>query len=175
MKKLLFAFAVFAGPTLSGFAQTTTSTSSSAKEGGKFSIGLEAGLPVGDVATALYSTVIGGSLKYEIPTSTSTYLTLNAGYNAFLTKSYLKDLGAPSSSGFVPLKAGIKGYTGGGFFLEGQAGVVFSTDSGGGKSFAWSAGFGYTFKGGFEAGLHYEDWTNTPAVGQAGLRIAYRF
>jgi len=173
MKKILFTITVLAGAALSSFAQTT-STATTAKEGVKFSIGAEGGIPIGD-ASNVYSSVIGGSVKCEIPISPTAYITLSGGYNAFLIKSSLQDPLGQSSSNLIPVKAGIKVYTDGSFFLEGQAGSVFSTESGGGNSFAWSAGFGYTFSGGFEAGARYEAWTNGGTIGQAGLRLAYRF
>jgi len=175
MKKLLLTLAILGGITLSSFAQSSTgSTSSPAKGGIKFSIGAEGAIPVGD-ASDIYNAVIGGSIKCDFPLNASTFITLDAGYNSFMIKSDLKDALGQSSSGFIPVKAGIKYYSAGGFFLEGQVGSVFSTQNGGGNSFAWSAGFGYTFDGGFEAGARYEAWTNGGTIGQAGLRLAYRF
>jgi len=176
MKKLLLTLAAAFGIALSGLAQTTapTTTASPASGGSKFSIGVEGGLPVGDVSDG-YSTVIGGSIKYEAPTSSRTYFTLSAGYNAFLLKSEFKGIGIPSSSGFVPVKAGLKYYSEGNFFIEGQLGIVFSTESGGGHAFIYSPGIGYSFNGGFEAGVRYEAWVNDGTVGQMSLRLAYRF
>ena len=62
------------------------------------------------------------------------------------------------------------------FFLEGQLGVVFSTESGGGSAFAYAPGIGYTFDGGFEAGVRYEGWPKDGfTTSQIGFRLAYRF
>src|SRR5258708_32222974 len=98
MKKLLLTLVVAGGITFSSFAQSTTTTSSSssspANSGTKFSIGVEAGLPVGSVSDG-YSTVLGGSAKIELPTVNRAYFTLSAGYNAFLLKSELKGIGIP--------------------------------------------------------------------------------
>ncbi|HTE01206.1 MAG TPA: hypothetical protein VK668_18095 [Mucilaginibacter sp.] len=177
MKRILFTLAVIGATALSSTAQTTTTTTTAASPatgGAKFSIGAEAGLPLGD-ASEVFSTVIGGSLKLELPTGTNTFFTLSAGYSAYLTKSEFKDLGAPGSTGFVPIKAGIKYYSDGNFFLEGQAGIVFSTESGGGHLFVYSPGIGYSFIGGFEVGVRYEAWTNNGTTGQVGLRLGYRF
>lgn len=172
MKKQLLTLLLVAGVAASSFAQSK-SDSSSTKSGVKFSIGAEAGLPVGDASTG-YSFVLGGSAKLEVPTTTNTWLTVSAGYNAFFLKDLFKGYGIPSTSGFVPVKAGLKCYTSD-FFFEAQAGIVWSTDSGGGHAFAWSPGIGYTFKGGFEAGVRYEGWTNDGTVGQISARLAYRF
>jgi len=176
MKKLLFTLALAGGVTLSCIAQSanTTSAAPTSNGGGKFSIGAEAGLPIGDVADG-YSAVLGGSVKYEVPTTEHALFTISAGYNAFLLKSEFKGIGIPSSFGFVPIKAGLKYYSDGDFFLEGQLGIVFSTESGGGHAFIYSPGIGYSFKGGFEAGVRYEGWVNDGTISQVGLRLAYRF
>ena len=111
MKKVLLVLALLGGTVFSTFAQTTSSSS----EGGKFSIGIEPGIPIGD-ASDFYSFVIGGSIKYDHPIATNTFVTFSAGYNAFLVKSEFKDEGSKSSFGFIPLKAGIKYYASPGFF-----------------------------------------------------------
>lgn len=170
MRKILLVAALMVGVAFTSFAQKSAS-----KDAGKFSVGLEAGLPIGD-ASDFYSAVLGVSFKYEHPIATGTYVTISAGYNAFLTKSEFKDAGAKSSYGFIPLKAGLKYYIQDGFFAEGQLGVVFSTESGGGSAFAYAPGIGYSFDGGFEAGVRYEGWPKDGATtSQIGLRLAYRF
>jgi hypothetical protein len=170
MRRILLLAVLIVSAASASFAQTSKS-----KDEGKFSIGLEAGLPIGDASDA-YNFVIGASVKYEYPVAPSLYVTGSVGYNAFLTKSALKDLGAKSSYGFIPLKAGLKYYIQDGFFAEGQLGVVFSTESGGGSAFAYSPGIGYSFDGGFEAGVRYEGWPKDGATtSQIGLRLAYRF
>jgi hypothetical protein len=174
MKKLLLTLIILSGITKCCFAQdVTTAPAKPSGSGVKFNIGAEAGLPVGDVSS-VYSFIIGGSVKAEIPTATRTFLTLSAGYNSWLVKSDLKGLFG-SSEGFVPLKAGIKYYAEENFFLEGQAGIVFSTETGGGHAFVFSPGIGYTFSGGFEAGLRYEGWSNGGTTSQLGLRVGFRF
>ncbi|HEY9001664.1 MAG TPA: hypothetical protein VIM89_09955 [Mucilaginibacter sp.] len=173
MKKQLFTLLFTAGIAISSFAQSKSDSLSSAHKGTKFSIGADAGIPVGDASTG-FNFVLGGSAKLEVPTSPSTYLTVTAGYSAFFVKGFLKDLGAPSTSGFVPVKAGLKVYTDN-FFVEAQAGIVWSTENGGGHAFAWSPGIGYTFNNGFEVGARYEGWSNGGTVGQISARLAYRF
>jgi len=170
MKKLLLLIVIVAGATFSASAQSSSS------ETGKFSVGAEVGLPLGKAKEA-YNLVVGGSLKYEHPIATGTFVTISAGYNAFLTKSEYKDLGLKSSIGWVPVKAGLKYYFDGvGFFGEAQLGAAFSTETGGGTAFAYSPGVGYSFDGGFEAGLRYEAYSKSgSSTQQLGLRLAYRF
>jgi hypothetical protein len=173
MKKQLFTLLFVCGIVVSGFAQSKSDTLSSARKGTKVSVGAEVGVPVGQASTG-YNLVLGGSAKLELPTSPNTYFTLSAGYNAYFLKSEFKGFDIPSTSGFIPLKAGLKCYTEN-FFFEAQAGIVWSTESGGGHAFAWSPGIGYSFNNGFEAGARYEGWTNDGTTGQISLRLAYRF
>ena len=168
MKKVLLALAIIAGTAFTTFAQTKSGDS------GKFSIGVEGGLPLGNIKNG-YNFVLGGSVKYELPIAASTWFTVSAGYNSFHPKSEFKDLGA-ESIGFVPVKVGIKYYLEQGFFAEGQVGAAFGTKSGTGTAFAYSPGVGYTFDGGFEAGVRYEGFSKSGGtISQLGLRLAYRF
>lgn len=177
MKKILLALFILGGTAFSSFAQTT-------KDGGKFSIGLEAGLPVGDAHN--YSNyVIGGSLKYEYPVANNLFITASAGYSSLHIKSFDYSYNDPGfsfqlhsdggSAGIIPVKVGAKYYFDGHFFGEGQLGAAFVTGEGSGTAFVYSPGVGYTFTGGFEAGVRYEAWSNNGTIGQAALRLAYRF
>jgi len=170
MKFFLFAL-LLAGTALNSVAQTRPASGQS--NVGQISIGLDAGLPVGDAST-VFGSVIGGSLKFEQPIATNAYFTISAGYSAYLTKSRFKDVGLQSSFGFIPLKAGFKYYTEPGLFVEGQLGVVFSTESGGSSAFVYSPGVGYTFASGFELGIRYEAWSKNGTTGQAALRVSVR-
>jgi hypothetical protein len=164
MKKILLALALIAGTAFTTFAQTKSG------DAGKFSIGFEAGLPTGD-AHHVFNSVLGGSLKYELPIAPSTYFTISAGYNSFHAKDFL----GGGNYGAIPVKVGVKYYIQNGFFAEGQLGAAFITESGGGTAFAYSPGIGYTFAEGFEVGIRYEGWSKDGTLGQAGLRVAYRF
>jgi len=171
MKKQLFTLLFTVGIVAGSFAQSKPDSSAS-RGGIKFNIGAETGLPVGQVSDG-YNLVLGGSVKLEVPTYAGTYFTLSAGYNVFFVKSAFKWPGMPSTSGFVPLKAGLKCYSDN-FFVEAQAGIVFSTE-GNGHAFAWSPGIGYSLNNGLEFGVRYEGWTNGGTTGQISARIAYRF
>jgi len=171
MKKLLLTFTVLSLIAVSTYAQAPDSAS---KRGVAFSVGLEAGFPVGDISN-IYGFVLGGSVKLELPTAPQAFFTLSAGYNSFMVKGLVKDALGISSTGFIPLKAGLKYYASQGFYLEGAAGIVFSTESGGGHAFAFSPGLGYTLGNGLELGIKYEGWSNEGTTGQIAARIAYRF
>jgi hypothetical protein len=174
MKTQLLTLLFAAGIATISFAQSKSDSLALAEPGTKFSIGAEAGVPVGDMSTG-YNLVLGGSAKVEVPTSHGTYFTITAGYSVFFAKDFLRDFGFPSTSGFIPLKAGLKCYSGNNFFIEGQAGIVFSTEGDSEHAFAWSPGIGYTLNNSLEVGARYEGWTNGGTTGQITARLAYRF
>src|ERR1700761_3545357 len=105
MRKFLFALTVLSGFAFSSFAQTKTD------DGNKFSIGVEAGLPVGNISNS-YGFVIGGSLKYDLALSQQAAFTVSAGYSSFMGKTYTVSgiSFKPAAAGFIPLKAGLKYY-----------------------------------------------------------------
>jgi len=148
------------------FAQT-----SAAKDGGKFSIGLDAGLPVGS-ASDYSNFAIGGDLKYALPVATNFDLSLSAGYSTYLSKTI--DGYKPEDLKAIPVKVGGRYNFSGGFFAEGQVGAAFIQD-GGGTAFVYAPGIGYAWSNGLEAGVRYEGWSKNGTVSQLGLRIAYSF
>lgn len=168
MKKVLLVLGILSGVAVNSFAQT------SSEKKGAFSIGVEAGLPLGSTGD-FYNLVVGGSLKYEHPVAENTLITGSAGYNAFLTKSEFKDFGAKSSYGAIPVKAGVKQLFGSGFFGEAQLGAAFSTESGGGTAFIYAPGVGYNFSKNVDAGIRYEAWSDNGTIKQLGLRVGFKF
>ncbi len=185
MKKILFTLAAVCGTVWGSFAQTsasgtTSTTPSSPADHAQFSFGLEGGVTLNHVrgnSTAIW----GASVKYELPIATKTLFTISAGYTYLpytsFEKGFLKAEGNNSTgASFVPVKVGIKYYVSHGFFVEGQAGVAFAIKGPNYKtSFAWSPGVGYTFGNGIEVGARFESWSNSGALNQANLRLAYRF
>jgi hypothetical protein len=167
MKKFLLALVVLSGVALSSFAQKTGNVD-------KFNVGVDIGVPLGDAST-IYDLGLGVSLKYELPVAKQLAFTASAGYTVFFVKNNLTSLGAQSTFGYVPLKAGLKYYINNNFYLEGQAGATFSTESGGGTAFAWSPGIGYNLGGGFDMSARYESWNHNGTLNQAALRFAYSF
>ena len=173
MKKVLLLLTVLCGLSIGAFAQSSDNT-------GKWNIGLDAGLPLGSLKNA-YSSALGLSVKYEHPVATSTFVTLSAGYQRFFfdgdVKDALKAVGIDKSGvGVIPVKAGLKYYFSEGFFGEAQAGAAFSTESNGNTSFVYAPGIGYTFAGGFEAGVRYEGYSSDGNnQGMAALRVGFRF
>jgi hypothetical protein len=146
-----------------------TSVRSTAASG--FSIGLEAGIPVGENGKP-YSSVIGGSLQYEIMPDKDLGITLSAGYLRYTFKSSYGGGGA----GFVPLLAGVKYYFTPAVFFHAQLGAAAGTKNGQGTSFAYSPGAGFKFTSDIDAELKYMGISNSGgSLNDVGIRIAYNF
>jgi len=172
MKKILLLLVVLSAVAFNSFAQLSKSD-----DGGKFSIGVDPGLPVGD-ASNISSFTIGGDLKYSLPAAENFDVSLSAGYQTFLGKSVTID-GESFKYGSlkgIPVKlAGRYNFDGStGFFAEVGLGAAFIQD-GGGTAFLYAPGIGYAMDGGFEVVVRYEGWSKNGSISQIGLRVAYSF
>ena len=188
---IALAFAAF---TYTAKAQTSTpaSTSATTSNGVKFSIGVDAGLPTGNFSNN-YNWNIGGSVQADIPVvSNQLFVTVNAGYDNFFGKNTVVDgvTVSPTNIQLLPVKAGLKFFPVGGFYIQGEAGAAFAlnkTDVGFNKSaaFIWAPQVGYQFqlsgKNYIDAGVRYQASTdfvsgnNNSQVNFVGLRVAYGF
>jgi hypothetical protein len=164
MKKILLALIVLGSVITRCFAQQTGI--------GKFDLGVYGGLPLSNMRQ-IFDAGVGGSLKYEYRLGSlpfqkkpdflnNLYITLECGYEVFNVKPELQNAYVPSTYGYVPLKAGLKYYAFKGLYAEWQMGRITYTQHGGGHSFEYSPGIGYSFKKGFEVGVRYEKWIQTP-------------
>ena len=137
----------------------------------RFSIGFEAGLPVGQNGK-LYSSIFGGSFQYEYMPSNDLGITLSGGYLNYAFKSYY----GGSSIGFIPLLAGFKYYFTPGVFFHGQFGAAIGTSRGQGISFAYAPGIGFSITPQLDAELKYMGISNSGGtLGDIGVRVAYNF
>ncbi len=155
-----------------GDAQTKGryATSRSTKTTG-FSIGLEAGFPVGENGE-IYSSLIGGSLQYEIMPAADLGITFNGGYLNYNIKSKY----GGGSVGFVPLLAGVKYYFTPGAFFHAQIGAAVGTKTGQGTSFAYSPGVGFKLSHNLDAEVKYMGISNKGGtIPNVGARVAYNF
>jgi hypothetical protein len=107
-------------------AQTSITTVS----GTRYSIGIDAGIPNGNLNQA-YTKVLGGSLQADVPLNRQFFVTFNAAYlNMFgHTYSVAQLAGAPSFTSkdvhLLPLKAGIKFFPIAHLYFQGEAGATF--------------------------------------------------
>ena len=166
MKKLFFIAALTA-VSFAGNAQNET------KKPLKFSIGLEAALPLGDFGD-VSSFGIGGSAQADYSIAEKLAITLNAGYISFSGKT-ISGYKVPSV-GFIPVLAGIKFDLTPELYGSAQLGVTFSDQSGGGSIFTYAPGLGYKFTENFDALLKYTGYSDKGGtLNTVGLRIAYTF
>ncbi|MBS1521250.1 MAG: hypothetical protein JST50_09645 [Bacteroidetes bacterium] len=175
MRKVLLLAVLIVSAATASFAQTSKSSSSGS---GKFSIGVDPGLPVGS-SSDFSSFAIGGDLKYSLPAATNFDVSLSAGYSVFIGKTIDLGSGVSVKAGnlkAIPVKLGGRYNFNGpvGFFGEVGLGAAFIQD-GGGTAFVYAPGVGYAADGGFEAGIRYEGWSKNGTVGQIALRLAYSF
>ncbi len=136
-----------------------------------FSIGFEAGLPVGENGK-IYSGILGGSLQYEGRPASDVGITVSAGY---LNYSIKNDYGS-GNVGFVPLLGGVKYYFSPAAFLHAQIGAAVGTRKDQGTSFAYSPGIGLKLTQNLEATIKYAGISNKGGrLENVGARIALNF
>ena len=136
-----------------------------------FSIGFEAGLPVGENAKP-YGSAIGASLQYETRPDPGIGITFNGGYLSYNFKSAYGD----GSVGFIPLLAGVKYYPSRNVFFHAQLGAAVGTKNGQGTSFAYAPGIGYNFSSTIDAELKYLGISNSAgSINNVGIRLGFNF
>jgi hypothetical protein len=191
---LVLAFAGFA---LGAKAQTTTpttTTSTTTNNGIRYSIGVDAGIPLGDFKDS-HKWNLGGSVQADIPViSNQLFVTVNAGYNnVFGKKDQTNALGqrfdVPNLQ-LLPVKAGLKYFFIPNVYVQGEAGAAFllnKSDVGANKSTAFvyapQVGVQFPVSGSsfIDAGIRYEATTKyTTGVDESkvsflGIRVAYGF
>lgn len=172
MKKL-FLLTAIAGI----FAFTNASAQKDpAMSGSKLGVGVEFGLPVGDFGD-YYNLGVGGSLVYQKPVAENLNFTASAGYISFKSKEFA---GLTTSFGTIPVKAGIRYFFAENFYGGAELGAAFSTEDGGGTSFAYAPGIGVEFpvadKAALDLGVRYEGWSRDSRTnGFVGIRAAFNF
>jgi hypothetical protein len=182
----------FAGLSVAAKAQTTTSTSTTTKSGIRYSIGVDAGIPIGDFKDA-YKWNLGGSVQADIPVASQLFVTVNAGFNNVFGKKDVAGIAGADVPNvqLLPVKAGLKYFVIPNFYVQGEAGAAFllNKDKAGydkSTAFVYAPQIGVQFpvsaNGNFiDAGIRYEATTNyTSGVYQTKvrllcLRVAYGF
>lgn len=167
-------------------------------QNGRFSVGAELGLPLGDFGDGV-GIGFGGSLRYELPIGDNMGITGTAGYMIFSGKD--QDLGfgftiEGANVSLIPIMAGFKYYFNeaqDGFYAMVELGVAISkADVEGAESstdFNYAPGIGYHMEN-LDFGLRYQLFsqettvvepitgtsvTSSTTQGFLGLRAAYVF
>jgi hypothetical protein len=182
----------FAGLSFGAKAQTTSATakSSTSSNGVILSIGVDAGIPSGNLSNG-YNWNLGGSVQADIPVAQQLFVTINAGYNNIYGKdnAYGTALSATNIQ-LLPVKAGLKFFPVNNFYIQGEAGAAFAlnkSDVGfdNTAAFVYAPQIGVQFplggKSFIDAGIRYEGTTkfttdvDNSKVNFFGLRVAYAF
>lgn len=140
------------------------------------SLGVEAGLPLGDF-NKTRNVGVGGSLKFAFPVASDMDLTLSGGYMTFSGKKAI--LGNYSTINMIPVKAGVRYRFPSGFYLEPQLGYTNVKAKGaedGYGAFTYAANAGFLVNNKLDIGARYEAFSkNENTTAFAGLRLAYNF
>lgn len=190
---LVLAFAGFAFGAKAQTTTPTTTTTSTTNNGIRYSIGVDAGIPLGNFKDN-YKWNLGGSVQADIPViSNQLFVTVNAGYNNIFGKKDIGGIAGADVTNFqlIPVKAGLKYFVIPNFYVQGEAGAAFllnKKDVGVDKStaFVYAPQVGVQFpisaNGNFiDAGIRYEATTkyqsgiNDSKVSFLGIRVAYGF
>lgn len=153
MKKLILAFCAFLITAASIKAQDKVAVTT--PHGTSFGIAINAGIPVGDAASTVYSFSAGADVQADFALSTNLRGTLSAGYQTYTVKEAFRTFLGEKSSSLIPLLAGVKYFFSPKFFGHGQVGYAFSTESGGGGHFAWAPSLGYLVSNNFDISVKY--------------------
>lgn len=184
----------FAGLAYGAKAQTSTPASSAkttSSNGIIWSVGVDAGLPTGNLSNA-YNWNLGGSVQADIPVvQNQLFVTVNASYNNIFGKNNVDGTGLDATNiQLLPVKAGLKYFPVNHLYVQGEAGAAFSlnkSDLGFDNSaaFIYAPQVGYQFPLGgssfLDAGVRYEGSTkfnstiSDSKVNFVALRVAYAF
>lgn len=141
-------------------------------QGFKLGIGANAGYVFDDA----FGLALGADVRLQYNLSQRTSLTLTTGFTNFFKDEAPKDLG------FIPVKAGFKGFIWEDrFYLLGEVGAGFAvTNDYDQTTLILSPGVGYASKY-IDLSLRYEYYNDFPkanggeGIGQLALRLAYGF
>jgi hypothetical protein len=182
----------FAGLSLGAKAQTATTAakSSTSSNGVILSIGVDGGIPTGNLSNG-YNWNLGGSVQADIPVAHQLFVTVNAGYNNLYGKDNAYGTGLKATNiQLLPVKAGLKFFPVNNFYIQGEAGAAFSLNKSAlgfdnSAAFIYAPQVGVQFplggKSFIDAGIRYEASTkfnstiDNSTVNFFGLRVAYAF
>ena len=154
-------------------------------QSGRFSAGLELGLPMGDNAD-FYSLGIGVTARYEYPVADKISLIGTAGYQSFTAKEIeIPTLNGtekikPDPAAIIPIQVGAKYYfkeAWSGLYASAELGLhMFTFDGGSESNLGFATGIGYCVGKNIDLGLRYQIIpTEGSSFDYIGIRAAYVF
>ena len=171
MKTKFFLLVVLFVLAVSVNAQTKAKAAAKDTKGFVIGAGAMVGLPVGDY-TSIESLAYGVDLMGEISVAPSFAITVSAGYLDFAKKSGF----SAAKMGMIPVLAGAKINFSDKLYGSAQAGLSFSTASGGGSAFTYAPGIGLKISDKFDLLLKYQAASKNSATNAfLGLRAGLTF
>ncbi len=172
---LLMAFLAIAGTNAQ--AQQTPATLPQSAEGYDQGFRLGFGLNGGYLFEEPYGATLGGDIRLQYDLSKRTSITLTTGFTNLFIDGDAKDLG------FIPVKAGFKGFIyEDQFYLLGEAGAGFAvTNDYNDTTLLLAPGIGWVASKYLDLSLRYEYYNDfykangDKGIGQLALRLAYGF
>jgi hypothetical protein len=191
MKSLKITALVLALAGITVGAKAQTNPTSTKTTGIRYSVGVDAGIPTGNLSDA-YSWNLGGSIQADIPVASQLFVTVNAGYNNLFGKDVTVAGVTASATNIqlLPVKAGLKFFPVSNFYVQGEAGASFllnKSDIGANNStvFTYAPQVGYQFplsgSSFLDAGVRFENTTKINSnlddskLHFVSLRLAYGF
>ncbi|MFZ4057867.1 MAG: outer membrane beta-barrel protein [Ferruginibacter sp.] len=166
MKKVILGLAIVAA----AFSVNAQSKEAAPAKKISFGGGASIGIPVGDFGP-FASLAYGADVQAEYAAAESFGVTLSAGYLSFVGKS-----GITISGGFIPVLLGGRYYFSPKVYGSAQAGMSFSTNSGGGSAFTFAPGVGYKVSENLDLLVKYQSATKNGSDNSfVGLRVGYKF
>lgn len=168
MKKL-FMIAAFTAASFATFAQEGGSTT----KGFKFSVGVNAALPIGDLAD-ISTFGAGIDVQGQYWFSDKVAATLDAGFTSLFGKDDFE------STSLIPVRAGVRYMATPQIYLTGKVGMgnlKYNADGADGvTAFGYAVGAGYKINEKFDLGLTYDGYSkNSQTNSMINLRVGYTF
>mgnify|MGYP001548577235 CR=1 FL=1 len=177
----LIAIAIAA---LAIFFTTNVKAQTTDKSAWRLGIGIEGGLPTGDIHDAS-GFDLGGTARLQYGVDKNVAVMLTSGFYNFFGKTVNQTIitgtttttisGKTSSFGVIPVKAGAKIFFNSPIYVSGEAGAGFETATGGSTRLLLSPGLGWANHS-WDVGARYENFSGGGVnYGLVNLRIAYGF
>jgi hypothetical protein len=157
------------------FFATNVKAQTTDKSDWRLGIGVEGGIPTGDVS-AHSKFELGGTARLQYGLDKNVALTLTSGYYNFFLNQAGKDLGG-KDIGLVPVKVGAKFFFNSPIYVGGEAGAGFITNANtdGKTKLLLSPALGWANKS-WDVGVRYENISGQGTnFGTVALRLAYGF
>ncbi|HEY9003224.1 MAG TPA: hypothetical protein VIM89_17835 [Mucilaginibacter sp.] len=174
-----------AGTAIAIFFASNVKAQTVDKSAWRLGIGVEGGLPTGDIHNA-YGWDLGGTARLQYGIDKNVAVMLTSGYYNFFGKNITTVVPSGAtvittttkapSFGVIPVKAGAKVFFNSPIYVSGEAGAGFETGNGSGTArLLLSPGLGWANHS-WDVGARYENFSGGGVnYGLVNLRVAYGF